>query len=191
MLLSPFFLGVKSTDFSPFCAVLLCVFSRFIQTVLERFSFEDVENPVESVENPLVWPVFHRFRGVFNILWKTFQHNSTDKHPRLLGKLPVLPPVFAGKTYNYYGGFARFFTFHRFSPPRLWTKSEKFILHVECKNSPTKFHPVQAIPAAANQSAAARRTGAALLPPPPYSITTATANRGCCTGPYPMSTEFV
>ena len=45
--------------------------------------------------------------------------------------------------------------------------------------------------AAANQSAAARRTGAALLPPPPYSITTATANRGCCTGPYPMSTEFV
>ena len=58
-------IAVKSTDFSPFCAVLLCVFSRFIQTVLERFSFEDVENPVESVENPLVWPVFHRFRGCF------------------------------------------------------------------------------------------------------------------------------
>lgn len=183
MLLSPFSLASKVQIFHPFARCFCACFRGLYKPYWKGFPLRMLKTLLKAWKTRLYGQFSTVLGGVFNILWKTFQHNSTDKHPRSLGKLPVLPPFFADKTYNYYGGFARFFTFHRFSPPRLWTKSEKFILHVECKNSPQNsilFRPFRLLQTSPPQPAERARHCCLLRrirsPPPPQTAAAAPAH---------------
>lgn len=190
MLLSPFSLASKVQIFHPFARCFCACFRGLYKPYWKGFPLRMLKTLLKAWKTRLYGQFSTVSGGVFNILWKTFQHNSTDKHPRSLGKLPVLPPFLRVKLTIITGVLPVFSLSTGFPHPVCGQKAKSSSCMLNAKIS-HKIHPVQAIPAAANQSAAARRTGAALLPPPPYSITTATANRGCCTGPYPMSTEFV
>lgn len=183
MLLSPFSLASKVQIFHPFARCFCACFRGLYKPYWKGFPLKMLKTLLKAWKTRLYGQFSTVSGGVFNILWKTFQHNSTDKHPPLTGQTTSFTPVFAGKTYNYYGGFARFFTFHRFSPPRLWTKSEKFILHVECKNSPQNsilFRPFRLLQTSPPQPAERVRhccpRRRIRSPPPPQTAAAAPAH---------------
>lgn len=117
---------------------------------------------------------FPPFQGVFStILWKTFQHNSTDKRPRSLGKLPVLPLFLRVKLTIITGILPVFSLSTGFPHPVCGQKAKSSSCMLNAK-IPHK------IPSCSGHSGCCKpvrhspQNGAALLPPPPYSITTAT-----------------
>lgn len=183
MLLSPFSLASKVQIFHPFARCFCACFRGLYKPYWKGFPLKMLKTLLKAWKTRLYGQFSTVSGGVFNILWKTFQHNSTDKHPRSLGKLPVLPPFLRVKLTIITGVLPVFFTFHWFSPPRLWTKSEKFILHVECKNSPQNsilFRPFRLLQTSPPQPAERARhccpRRRIRLPPPPQTAAAAPAH---------------
>lgn len=92
MLLSPFSLASKVQIFHPFARCFCACFRGLYKPYWKGFPLRMLKTLLKAWKTRLYGQFSTVSGGVFNILWKTFQHNSTDKHPRLLGKLPVLPP---------------------------------------------------------------------------------------------------
>ena len=181
MLLSPFSLASKVQIFHPFARCFCACFRGLYKPYWKGFPLKMLKTLLKAWKTRLYGQFSTVPGGVFNILWKTFQHNSTDKHPRLLGKLPVLPPFLWVKL-TIIRGFARFSLSTGF-PTRLWTKSEKFILHVECKNSPQNsilFRPFRLLQTSPPQPAERARhccpRRRIRSPPPPQTAAAAPAH---------------
>ena len=92
MLLSPFSLASKVQIFHPFARCFCACFRGLYKPYWKGFPLKMLKTLLKAWKTRLYGQFSTVSGGVFNILWKTFQHNSTDKHPRSLGKLPVLPP---------------------------------------------------------------------------------------------------
>ena len=92
MLLSPFSLASKVQIFHPFARCFCACFRGLYKPYWKGFPLRMLKTLLKAWKTRLYGQFSTVSGGVFNILWKTFQHNSTDKHPRSLGKLPVLPP---------------------------------------------------------------------------------------------------
>lgn len=91
MLLSPFSLASKVQIFHPFARCFCACFRGLYKPYWKGFPLKMLKTLLKAWKTRLYGQFSTVSGGVFNILWKTFQHNSTDKHPRSLGKLPVLP----------------------------------------------------------------------------------------------------
>lgn len=183
MLLSPFSLASKVQIFHPFARCFCACFRGLYKPYWKGFPLKMLKTLLKAWKTRLYGQFSTVSGGVFNILWKTFQHNSTDKHPRSLGKLPVLPPFLRVKLTIITGVLPVFSLSTGFPPPRLWTKSEKFILHVECKNSPQNsilFRPFRLLQTSLPQPAERARhccpRRRIRSPPPPQTAAAAPAH---------------
>lgn len=92
MLLSPFSLASKVQIFHPFARCFCACFRGLYKPYWKGFPLRMLKTLLKAWKTRLYGQFSTVSGGVFNISWKTFQHNSTDKHPRSLGKLPVLLP---------------------------------------------------------------------------------------------------
>lgn len=182
MLLSPFSLASKVQIFHPFARCFCACFRGLYKPYWKGFPLKMLKTLLKAWKTRL-YGQFSTVPGVFSTYCgKPFNITVRINTPAYWANYQFYP-VFAGKTYNYYGGFARFFTFHRFSPPRLWTKSEKFILHVECKNSPQNsilFRPFRLLQTSPPQPAERARhccpRRRIRSPPPPQTAAAAPAH---------------
>lgn len=182
MLLSPFSLASKVQIFHPFARCFCACFRGLYKPYWKGFPLKMLKTLLKAWKTRLYGQFSTVPGGVFNILWKTFQHNSTDKHPRLLGKLPVLPPFLRIKLTIITGVFP-FFHFPQVFPIPSVDKSEKFILHVECKNSPQNsilFRPFRLLQTSPPQPAERARhccpRRRIRSPPPPQTAAAAPAH---------------
>lgn len=183
MLLSPFSLASKVQIFHPFARCFCACFRGLYKPYWKGFPLKMLKTLLKAWKTRLYGQFSTVSGGVFNILWKTFQHNSTDKHPRSLGKLPVLPLFLRVKLTIITGVLPVFSLSTGFPHPVCGQKSEKFILHVEYKNSPQNsilFRPFRLLqtsppqPAERAQHCCPRRR--IRSPPPPQTAAAAPAH---------------
>ena len=122
-------LASKVQIFHPFARCFCACFRGLYKPYWKGFPLKMLKTLLKAWKTRLYGQFSTVSGGVFNILWKTFQHNSTDKHPRSLGKLPVLPPFLRVKL-TIITGVCPFFHFPQVFPTPFVDKKRK--VHPAC-----------------------------------------------------------
>lgn len=182
MLLSPFSLASKVQIFHPFARCFCACFRGLYKPYWKGFPLKMLKTLLKAWKTRLYGQFSTVLGGVFNILWKTFQHNSTDKHPRSLGKLPVLPPFLRVKLTIITGVLPVFSLSTGFPHPVCGqkAKSSSCMLNAKIPHKIPSFRPFRLLQASPPQPAERARhccpRRRIRSPPPPQTAAAAPAH---------------